>query len=162
MITKIAVVTANLGEFDQTEVYSPQSVPYDFFLFTDENFPPRYPRRNTVRWEIRYLERGIRQGSRYLAGRYANELLKENASEINADKEFVDDLLVNSGIFMYKNSPEVQRMMKEWWYHISRYHIVDQFAFSYVLKKSGLRINVRPDNLYASPYLKHKGHIKHY
>lgn len=39
---KIAVITANLGDFDKRIDYAPQSVPYDFYLFTDENFPPRY------------------------------------------------------------------------------------------------------------------------
>ena len=38
---KIAVITANLGDFDKRIDYEPQSLPYDFYRFTDENFPPR-------------------------------------------------------------------------------------------------------------------------
>jgi hypothetical protein len=38
---RVAVVTANLGKFDKVVEYVPQSVPYDFHRFTDENFPPR-------------------------------------------------------------------------------------------------------------------------
>ena len=37
-----AIVTANLGNFDKTVPYVKQSVPYDFYKFTDDNFPPRY------------------------------------------------------------------------------------------------------------------------
>lgn len=39
---KVAVVTANLGKFDTVVENVPQSVPYDFYRFTDDNFPPRY------------------------------------------------------------------------------------------------------------------------
>lgn len=38
----IAVITANLGSFDPKVDYVEQSLPYDFYRFTDENFPPRY------------------------------------------------------------------------------------------------------------------------
>ena len=39
---KIAVITANLGDFDPKINNVEQSVPYDFYRFTDENFPPRH------------------------------------------------------------------------------------------------------------------------
>ena len=39
---KIAVITANLGDFDPKINGVEQSVPYDFYRFTDENFPPRH------------------------------------------------------------------------------------------------------------------------
>ena len=38
---KVAVISANLGGFDPPMVHEPQSVRHDYFLFTDENFPPR-------------------------------------------------------------------------------------------------------------------------
>ena len=38
----IAVITANLGNFDPKADYVEQSLPYDFYRFTDENFPPRH------------------------------------------------------------------------------------------------------------------------
>ena len=38
----VAVITANLGNFDPKADYVEQSLPYDFYRFTDENFPPRY------------------------------------------------------------------------------------------------------------------------
>lgn len=216
---KIAMITASLGGFDKLEPHVPQSLDYDYFLFTDENFPHRFnsmtprlqakipkffgwqmapgyqyylwldnnltlkspnslkyffdncqdhdivvlkhPRRNTVKWEERYLQRGLQQQSKYLIGRYENELLEEQMAEINADPHFVDDLLVIGGVFMYRNTPKVQKMLKEWWYHVSRYLIMDQCSFAYVLKKSGLKINVRPDVYNDCPYLRHKGHVRH-
>src|SRR4051812_20049011 len=38
---KIAVVSASLGSIDQIPKHAPQSINCDFFLYTDENFPPR-------------------------------------------------------------------------------------------------------------------------
>jgi len=39
---KLAIVTANMGSFDKPVDYVKQSVDYDFYRFTDENFPPRH------------------------------------------------------------------------------------------------------------------------
>ena len=39
---RVAVITANLGNFDKTVDYAKQSMEYDFFRFTDENFPRRH------------------------------------------------------------------------------------------------------------------------
>lgn len=215
-MNKIAVVSASLGGFDTPTEHVPQSMPHDYFTFTDEDFPPRFnsmtprlqakipkcfgwqmvpdydyylwidgnltltsreslkyfydncqgydivvlkhPRRDTVRWEGGYLRRGLKEQSRYLVGRYANECLAEQMAEIESDKDFVDDILVNGGVFMYRNTPEVHKMLKEWWYHISRYLIMDQCSFAYALRKSGLRINIRPITYNDCPYLAHRGH----
>lgn len=102
-------------------------------------------RRPDIRQEVRYIRKGIRQQSRYICARYENELLKEEYDEIRANQDYVDDLLLLSGAFMYRNTPQVQAAMKEWWYHTSRYHIVDQIGFVYALKSAGLRIRVFDD-----------------
>lgn len=39
---RILVVSANLGGFDKQQEHVKQSVGCDFFVFTDENFPPRF------------------------------------------------------------------------------------------------------------------------
>jgi len=121
----------------------------------------KHPVRPDIRQEVRYTRKGLKQGSLYFAGRYVNEQLKEQYDEILADKDFVDDLLVCGGIFMYRNTPEIRQMFKEWWYHVSRYIIQDQIAFPYVLKKSGVKINVRPDVYSNCPYLSARGHKYH-
>ena len=38
---KIAVLTANMGGFENVQEHVPQSIEYDLHRFTDENFPPR-------------------------------------------------------------------------------------------------------------------------
>ena len=41
-MSKIAIITANLGNFDKMIDPVKQSVSCDFYRFTDENFPPRF------------------------------------------------------------------------------------------------------------------------
>ncbi len=120
----------------------------------------QHPYRNTIWWEYRYNWRGLHNNkpSSYLQKRYINELLDEQMRVIKDDKDYVDDLLVLGGVFMYRNTPEVQKMLKEWWYHVSRYLIMDQLSWAYVLKKSGLRVNVLPDIYNDCKWLKVEKH----
>lgn len=157
---------------------------YDFYLWIDGNLTLshkdslkylldncqdydivvlKHPRRDTIYWEYRYLWRAFnsRTSSNYLTSRYENELWDEQYAVIKADKDYVDDLLVNGGVFMYRNTPEVHQMFKEWWYHVSRYLIMDQLSFAYVLKKSGLRLNVLPDDFSNCWFLENKRHRIH-
>lgn len=212
---KVAVISANLGNFDGAQIHAPQSIPCDYYSFTDENFPPRsnsmtprlqakipkcfgwqmapgydyylwldggmtlkhpdslkyfmdscqghdivvlrHPKRPNIRQETRYVRKGVRQ-SPYVRQRYSGELLAELYSLIGNDKDYIDDTLVAGGIFLYRNTPDVQATLKEWWYYQTRYHVNDQLSFAYVLKKSGLRVNIRPDS-YGEPWF--MGGISH-
>jgi hypothetical protein len=103
----------------------------------------KHPDRNTIWWEYRYNWRGLNDNapSNYLTERYRGEWLDEQIGVIVDDKDYIDDLLILGGLFLYRNTPEVQRMLKEWWYHVSRYLIMDQLSWAYVLKKSGVKYN---------------------
>lgn len=213
------MISASIGNFDKPVEHVIQSIEHDYFIFTDDNFPPRFnamtprlqakipkffgwqlipgydyylwldgnivmtnpntikyfydscqgydivvwkhPARPNIRQEIRYTRKGINQESLYMLSRYQNEWLKEQNEIIELDKDYVDDLLLSGGVFMYRNSPEVHKMFKEWWHNVSRYIIQDQIIFPYVLKKSGIRFNVRPDNIFENQYLSTKGHRYH-
>jgi hypothetical protein len=213
---KIAVLSANLGGFDEPSRHVPQSLAHEYFMFDDKNFPLRtqsltsrmqakipkmfgwqmvpeydyylwldgslslsdpdslkyfydqcqgydivtlkHPVRNTIREEAEYTIRKVKQHSKYVGARYSNDFLQEQYDVILADTDFIDDFLVCGGIFMYRNTPKVQAMLKEWWYHTTRYTMQEQFSFPYVLKKSGIKINVRPDAYDNCPWLKLERH----
>ena len=219
--SKTAVITCNLGGFDKPIEHAEQSVDYDYFNFTDKNFPPRdksftprmqakipkcfgwqlkpgydsylwidgnlrmkdkhtleyfrdqlegydvvvlkHPTHDTVHWEYRYCWRGLHNNapSNYMRERYTNEWLDEQYKVIADDKDYEDDSMVNGGIFMYRNTPEVQAMLKEWWYYISRYLIMDQLSWIYVLKKSGLKINILPIVFNDCRWLENERHKIH-
>ena len=217
---KIAIITANMGNFDNPMEYAKQSVGYDFYRFTDENFHPRWrsmmprlqaripkmfgwqmvplydyyiwvdasfsllhpdsvkwfmeqcdgfdiavlkhPMRNSIQEEADYLKKRLREEKNgkksdpYVTLRYENELIDEQLAEIKNDEKFVDDRLFASTAFIYKNTDKNQKMLKEWWYHTSRYHSVDQLSFPYVLDKSGCAVNIIPTQKHHDfhiPYL---------
>lgn len=213
---KTAIVTANLGGFDNVSPHVEQSIAYDYHLFTDENFPPRHcamtprmqarmpkcfayemvpgydyylwidgnltlkhndslkhffdkieghdlvvlnhDRRPDIRQETRYIRKAVRQQSKYIVKRYENELLAEQYKFVCDDKDYVDDTLYMTGVFLYKNTPKVQAAMKEWWHFVSRYHIVDQIGFVYAMRKAGLKINALDDKYTDCWYLGVKRH----
>src|SRR3990167_5219258 len=121
----------------------------------------RHPGRTTIHLEGRYLQRGLEQSSAYILGRYAGEHVSDQIKAIKDDTSYVDDLLVIGGVFMYKNTPEVHAVLKEWWYHITRYLIEDQLSWAYVLKKSGLKINILDISHSDGKYLSCRGHVAH-
>jgi len=207
-VRKIAVVSANLDNFDQPVAPVQQSVPCDFHIFTDENFPPRHramtprlqarlvkmfmwqfvpdydlylwvdssctlphpdsvkwfadhlgdmdmavlrhPHRSTIGEEAEYIKQRVASGDRYLTSRYDNELIDEQMAEID-DPELP---LYASTAFICRLTYDIKRIMKEWWYHTSRYHIVDQLALPYVLNREHCRYNVIPDNFMKCKYIK--------
>lgn len=117
-----------------------------------------------VKHEWRYTKNGIYQKNRYLYPRYKDEFVYELFNVIKDDPDFVDDSLYIGGLFIYRNTPAVHEMMKNWWYFVSRYLIQDQVSWTYVLKKSGLKIKVLPttlSQLYLDGYItKEKHHFK--
>jgi len=214
---KIAVITANTGKFEKPVPYVEQSVPYDFHMFTDENFPPRYcsmtprlqaripkmfgwqmapgydyyiwvdsscallhpdsvkwfivmcakfdfvvfkhPSRNTIREEADYLKQRLRMNCDYITTRYKNELIDEQMKVIEDDPTYVDNRLIASTAFAYRNCEKIHNAMIQWWYHTSRFHSVDQLSFPYVLFKSWCSVNVIPvpmrQNVIKSMYVTH-------
>lgn len=216
---KIALISANLGQIDRPTFHVKQSLPYDSFVFTDENFPPRekamtrrlqakipkffgwqlkpgydfyfwldgsislghpdtlkffseqcqdqdivvlrHGRRPDIRQEARYLRKGLKQKSTYILDRYLYEWTPEQIEEIYKDKEYKDDLMVQGGIFIYRDTMLVRQMFKEWWYLTTRYSIFDQIAFPYVLKKSEVKFKVLEIDFNQSEHFKLNGHKYH-
>lgn len=211
-MVKIAVITASLGNFDIIHPYCKQSLPYDYYAFTDKNFPPRFnsmtprlqarivkmfgwqmvplhdyyiwvdascilsdkdsvkwflekcqgvdmavfkhPNRGTIQEEADYLKERLKINDPYITSRYKNELIDEQLAEIKNNKGFSDQNLFASTAFVYRNIPKVQNVMKEWWYHTSRYHSIDQLSLPYVLMTQRCSVRIVPENYLKIPYLK--------
>lgn len=188
---RIAVITANLGNFDKQIDPVEQSIPFDFYRFTDENFPPRdkvmtprlqsrivkmfgwqmvpehdvyiwvdsscalqhkdsvkwlvdqlgeadmavfkHPDRSSIQQEADYLKHRLSINCPYITPRYKNELIDEQLTEIFDNNYYTDNRLFASTVFIYRKSYVAKRALKEWWYHTSRYHAIDQLSLPYVL-----------------------------
>lgn len=113
----------------------------------------KHPDRNTINEEYEFLKLKMQEKNKYLYPRYMNELLEEQMMEIRSDKSFIDDRLFASTAFVYKNNSRTRAMLKEWWYHISRYHTIDQLALPYVLYKSKCTFNTINIKYTKTPYL---------
>jgi len=205
----VAVISANLGGFDKQIDPVEQSVPFDFYRFTDENFKWRnramtsrlqarivkcfgwqmvpehrvylwvdsscqlshkdsvkwfleqlgendvavfkHPNRNTIQEEADYLKKRLRNHCPYITPRYENEFIDEQMAEINKPNL----PLYASTAFIYRNTHDVKKMLKEWWYHISRYHTIDQLSFSHCLQQAPLKVKEIPESYLKIPYLKY-------
>lgn len=121
----------------------------------------KHPMRNTIQEEADYLKKRLDQEKKgkkepYVIKRYENELIDEQLAEIQADAEFKDTVLYASTALVYVNNKAVQVMLKDWWYHTSRYHSVDQLSLPYVLWKHKCLVNVIPTQRHHDfkiPYL---------
>jgi hypothetical protein len=212
-VKRVAVISANLGNFEKPVEHTQQSVDCDYHHFTDANFSPRlgamtprlqarivkmfgwqmvpgydfyiwvdsscrlshpdsvrwfleqckdvhmaffkHPHRNTIQEEADYLKNRLGKDCVYIKPRYENELIDEQLAEIKSNKAFADTSLFASTAFIYRNSPRTHTTLKEWWYHTSRYHSIDQLSLPYVLfTQSGLT-RIIPDNYLKSEYIEY-------
>jgi hypothetical protein len=118
----------------------------------------RHPDRKTVHEEAAFIKEKVWKHHYYVAPRYSYELVDEEIAELESDPGYVDNLLIASTAFMCRNNDKVHALMKEWWYHTSRYHIIDQLGLPYAIYKSGCKVNVINDNYLRLEHLKHTRH----
>ena len=121
----------------------------------------KHPWRDTIKEEAFHIDEKLKQGGKYITVRYKNGLHRECYDEIRSLAfygEFVDDKLFASTSFIYKNTQEVQNMMKDWWYWQSRYFSCDQLPLPYVLWKNKLKVKVIEENPFKTKYLSFNKH----
>ena len=120
----------------------------------------KHPWRNSIQEEVDHIEEKLQEGNKYIVSRYNNGLHKEQLEEIRRDKEYVDDHLFASTAFIYRNTPQVQDMLKTWWFYQSRYYTCDQVCLPWVLDTSGVVVNTINEDIFNCPFIslvsKHK------
>lgn len=113
----------------------------------------RHPVRGTAKKETDHIEEKLQAKHPYMMPRYANGLHKEMYEVCLADPDFVDKDLYASTMFVYRNTPRVQAMMKDWWYYQSRYYTCDQVSLMYVLQKHRIKVKKIDEPMYKIGYL---------
>ena len=127
--TKIAITTANLGKGStHPPLHAKQTAPANIFHFDDTNFPPRIKAMSaglqTILLKL-FLWQIVPGYDYYL---WTNESLKDGGviqTFLDSKRDFTAK---SSDLFMYKNTPRVQEMLKRWWYLVTRYDIEDNLA----------------------------------
>lgn len=133
----------------------------------------RHNKRKTVQEEADYLKARLeaeKEGRKqpYVLPRYENEDIDGQLAEILSDKTayvsngkttnagvFKDQQLFATTAFIYRNTNEIQRMFKEWWYHTSRYHSIDQLSLPYSMWVTNTYFNVIDEDYLKCKYLKY-------
>ena len=113
----------------------------------------KHPWRNTIKAEYETLLADNYKP--YVNKRYGTELIEQQYAVIKNDPFYTDDSLFCGGLIIYRPVPLVQSMFKEWWYHISRYHLDDQLSLPYVIKNSGCDYKVIQADIYKLPLIPH-------
>lgn len=116
---------------------------YDIAIF-------KHPFRDTVAKECDFLRDNMPISNR-LMERYTGELLDEQMNVCISDLK-QDNVLYASGIFIYRNNPQVQSLMKEWWYYTTRYHNLDQLSLPLAIQESGCKAKSINEDYYHCKY----------
>jgi hypothetical protein len=209
---RVAVISANCGNFDPPPQHVAQTQLCDFHHFTDENYPRRtcamsarmqaripklfgwsmvkglydyylwvdaslalsntesvtwfiqqlgthemaffrHPDRKSQREEWDFIKSKIAAGNSYLTPRYAGEDGDGALAEIERDPGYEDTLLIATSAFIYRATPKVQELMKEWWYWVSRWHVVDQLGLPYELYCHEIDYTIIEEHYMSNPWL---------
>jgi hypothetical protein len=112
-----------------------------------------HPERSTIQAEYEFIKaRMARPGETYLTSRYAGEWIDEQYKAVHQPWHF-DNKLYASTAFAYRPTVRVRAMMREWWFHKSRYLIHDQLAFPYVLREHRVSVVEMTESVYACAHL---------
>lgn len=142
----VAVITSNLGSLKKPPQSAPQSIPVDYFHFNDANYPPRIKAMTTelqtkivkmFSWQLvlgydYYLWVG---DTKFLNNLNLIQNLLKKCKDVAALKN-------NSDVFMYRNCPKTQKMLKQWWQSTSRNDGVDEPYFKKALSQSKCKLSI--------------------
>lgn len=114
----------------------------------------KHPDRRSIREEAEFIRRKVQEGSKYLVDRYYGEDIDGQLRAVTASG-FTDTRLYASTVMAYFPTDRMKALMREWWLHTTRYHLVDQLALPYLLWKYECEVNVPDVRLYECPYVTH-------
>lgn len=101
----------------------------------------KHPHRDTIKEEADYLKERLHIGCSYITPRYEHEDIDGQLLAVDPN-----EMLFASTAFIYRDSPKIRQAMKDWWYHISRYHSIDQLSLSEVLLDNECNVSVITEN----------------
>lgn len=129
-------------------------------LGSNEMFLFRYPKRNSITEESRYVTDQISAGNEYLKKRYGNEPLLEEIGLYLSDKSFIDNKLFAAGCFVYNKSIIKKAFLSDWFYHNCRYSILDQLSLPYLLHKHTISYSCSELDIRKNMYFEVNGHAQ--
>ena len=132
---------------DAAEWFYKQAQGVDLVLF-------KHPHRRTIKEEAEFIRERMDKTKHkrdYLRVRYTGELIDEQLQAI--DKDYTDNCLYASTAYFYWDTPKVREGLRDWWFHTSRYHAVDQLALPYLVWKHKCSVKVLNEDVYNCQYI---------
>lgn len=131
---------------------NPDSVEWFLNKLSDHDIAVfKHPDRDVIQQEADYLKERLEleakgKKKKYILPRYEGEDIDGQLEAV-----FVSQPLYASTAFIYRNTPEVQQALKEWWYQTSRFHSIDQLSMTYALRV--LNVKVIHENYLKCDYI---------
>jgi hypothetical protein len=116
--------------------------------FSKEMAVFKHNKRDTIQQEADYLKHRLAIKCPYVTPRYENEDIDGQLAEVDPNAR-----LYASTAFIYRNTSQVQDALKEWWYHIARFHSIDQLSLPFCIKD--VPHNVIEEDYLDVPYLEY-------
>lgn len=108
----------------------------------------KHPNRDTVAQEADYLNHRLAINCPYITPRYKGEPIAEQMGAVDPGGP-----LYASTAFIYRLNDRTRAMFKEWWFHTTRYHLIDQLSFSHALSFAGCKVSVIAESYFKTPYI---------
>lgn len=105
----------------------------------------KHPSRDSVKKEVDFILKRMKEGDQYLKDRCEGEPMLEQVNSYLKDSSYIDNKLFACGIFLYKKElieNKENNVMKEWFYHNCRWSIRDQLSLPYLLQKYKVNYNI--------------------
>jgi len=110
-----------------------------------------HPFRSSIQAEADFIREKL-PSSRRLIERYQNEDGDGLLASIKKDPAFVDNRLYAAGVFAYVKNARTCAMMRDWWYHVTRFHLNDQLSLPYVLWRHQIDVVPVTCDIYDCPF----------
>jgi SAM-dependent methyltransferase len=114
--------------------------------------------RKSVSEELAFMTQLMAQGDQYLLSRYADEPMAEQVAAYRSEGGFADNWLSANGCFVYRNTPAMRAVLKDWLLECIKWTSQDQLSLSYVLHRHGIVPRWMDCGLWDCPHLQFTGH----
>jgi hypothetical protein len=116
-----------------------------------------HPHRSSIYSEYDFCKTAMNDNNQYIIERYQDEDMDLQIKDYNLNQDYIDDLLIAAGAFIYKASLVENKnynVMKEWFFHNCIYSVQDQISLPFLLKRLNINYKLINSNIYSFEYLK--------
>jgi len=116
----------------------------------------KHSKRSSIEDEKDFVVKRINE--KYIKVRYGDDNMEEQVQEY-LNEGFPDNLLIESGLFLRRNTEKVNRAFENWFIEQLKWSLQDQLSLPYILWKHNINFKLITEyDVYNGPFHKHMGH----